>query len=111
MQTQLTKQMKQDWLDALKSGKYIQGIEKLKCSIDGTTKHCCLGVLAEIIPDLSPLIISTSRYESESINSIIYNKIRCVIPNTRILIQVNDSRCDGKYTAIIPLIEELLTID
>ena len=48
----LTKQQKKEWLDALKSGKYIRGTGQLLRN----GKHCCLGVLAEILPNvkLSP---------------------------------------------------------
>jgi hypothetical protein len=42
-------ELKQKWIDALRSGEYAQGIGKL-CSMlpGGTFEHCCLGVLAEI---------------------------------------------------------------
>ena len=37
------------WTDALRSGDYIQGHEKLKqINQDGSCSHCCLGVLCEI---------------------------------------------------------------
>jgi hypothetical protein len=36
--------IKKLWVEALRSGKYEQGHEQLKC--DG--KHCCLGVLCEL---------------------------------------------------------------
>lgn len=36
--------LKQDWIDALRSGKYVQGHSKLYS--DG--KYCCLGVLCRV---------------------------------------------------------------
>lgn len=42
-------ELKQQWLEALRSGKYEQGQSNL-CSISyrGGFEHCCLGVLAEV---------------------------------------------------------------
>ncbi|NBO72453.1 MAG: hypothetical protein EBU66_19235 [Bacteroidetes bacterium] len=37
-------QVKEKWIDALRSGKYEQGSEKLR-SVDG---YCCLGVLCDL---------------------------------------------------------------
>ena len=34
------------WLEALESGKYKQGMGRLRCS--GDNKYCCLGVLCEV---------------------------------------------------------------
>lgn len=46
--------MKQDikerWLKALRSGAFRQGRGRLRqCVRDGVTRHCCLGVLGEIL--------------------------------------------------------------
>lgn len=41
-----TKEIKEKWLTALKSGEYIQGTIVL----EENGQHCCLGVLAEIHP-------------------------------------------------------------
>ena len=43
-------ELKQKWLDALRSGEYQQGQNYL-CN---DSKYCCLGVLAEINGDLAP---------------------------------------------------------
>lgn len=42
-------ELKTKWIEALRSGEYIQGTGEL-CSLDprGHAEHCCLGVLAEI---------------------------------------------------------------
>lgn len=49
------------WIAALRSGKYVQGRQRLK-TVPGTTgvaEHCCLGVLCEVLgmksrPNLGP---------------------------------------------------------
>jgi len=41
-----TQEIKDKWLEALKSGKYIQGTGRLRS--EDKTKHCCLGVLCEV---------------------------------------------------------------
>jgi hypothetical protein len=42
-------EIKQQWLEALRSGKYMQGQGQLVCmDEDSVTGHCCLGVLADI---------------------------------------------------------------
>lgn len=45
--------LKQDWIDALRSGKYRQGRGRL---CDDSSRYCCLGVLCAIQepPDVSP---------------------------------------------------------
>lgn len=41
-------EIKQKWVDALKSGKYQKGKAWLKQNTCGTVQHCCLGVLCEL---------------------------------------------------------------
>jgi hypothetical protein len=36
------------WVDALRSGKYVQGHGQLKNSHNGAATYCCLGVLTEL---------------------------------------------------------------
>ena len=38
--------IKQKWVDALRSGEYKQGTGQLKC--EGTNTFCCLGVLTDV---------------------------------------------------------------
>lgn len=47
-----TQEIKNQWLEALKSGKYIQGFGELVYEKNGQTFHCCIGVLGDIIPFL-----------------------------------------------------------
>lgn len=45
--------LKQQWLNALRSGKYKKGRAALKrVGPDGDVCHCALGVLAEVHPDM-----------------------------------------------------------
>jgi hypothetical protein len=44
MKTKMNPEVKQKWIDALRSGKYEQGSEKLR-SVSG---YCCLGVLCDL---------------------------------------------------------------
>lgn len=46
----LTKEQKAQWVKALRSGEYVQGKDYLKrVDTDGITKHCCLGVLCDVL--------------------------------------------------------------
>lgn len=44
MKTRMKKQVKKMWLKALRSGKYKQARQQLKCE----NKFCCLGVLVDL---------------------------------------------------------------
>jgi hypothetical protein len=44
MKTKMNPEVKQKWIDALRSGEYEQGSEKLR-SVSG---YCCLGVLCDL---------------------------------------------------------------
>lgn len=50
-------ELQQRWRDALRSGQYPQGRHDLK-SAEG--KYCCLGVLCELIPQISQELEGTS---------------------------------------------------
>lgn len=41
-------EIKSQWVDALRSGKYAQGQFGLRETVDGETTYCCLGVLCEL---------------------------------------------------------------
>ena len=45
----MSPELKQKWIDALESGKYIHGKNRLKIIEDGCVKHCCLGVLVDVL--------------------------------------------------------------
>lgn len=40
------------WLEALRSGEYKQGEGNLCRLVDGVERHCCLGVLSELYPNV-----------------------------------------------------------
>ena len=44
LKTKMNPEVKQKWIDALRSGKYEQGSEKLRT----VTGYCCLGVLCDL---------------------------------------------------------------
>lgn len=49
---------KKKWLTALRSGSYTQGAGCLKRTFtDGTTAHCCLGVLTELVDPQHPQLL------------------------------------------------------
>jgi len=109
----LTKQLKEDWLAALKSGKYRQG--KVVLREDDKKEHCCLGVLAEIHPEWS---ISSNGEEC-----VIKGELKSYEPfedllgpsTVGILYTKNDFsyKHDKKrhFESVIPIIEQLPTID
>jgi hypothetical protein len=47
----MTPELKAKWIEALRSGRYEQGVGSLFDSGDKT--YCCLGVLCDIHPDIS----------------------------------------------------------
>lgn len=115
-----TKEIKEKWLNALKSGEYKQVQGKLRTNFG----HCCLGVLAEIHPDLQ---ISEDG-ENCLINSGEKNDENCLITEevgyrpfsilltgavyTRLYHKNDDINLQkGDFSAVIPLIEELPTVD
>jgi len=44
----MNKLSKQKWLDALRSGKYKQGKDNLRNTLNNETEFCCIGVWADI---------------------------------------------------------------
>lgn len=101
---QLTKKIKDKWLAALKSGDYIQGTGRFKIETEqGVIKHCCLGVLCEATNNP----VSTGRGMDN------YCFVETLIDTNMVseLWGTNDLFCDDKYTSVIPLIEQLPTID
>lgn len=52
MKRKFTQEIKDQWLTALKSGKYVQGTGML-IDYDGDKPlHCCIGVLGEVVEGL-----------------------------------------------------------
>lgn len=57
-------EIKERWLEALRSGKYKQGQKLLRArDVDGNEYHCCLGVLCDLAVEAG---VTTVEYEPES---------------------------------------------
>lgn len=101
---EFTKEIKENWLTALKSGDYVQGKYKFEQVDEGITQHCCLGVLCVVLR-----LPATDEDRGGN-----WTPIEEIIPNNELLenlYMTNDNKYDGKYTAVIPLIEAMKTID
>ena len=60
----MNKEAKTKWIEALRSGQYVKGEQQL-CYIDSETKltkHCCLGVLCDITPDVTKQQVNTKDF-------------------------------------------------
>lgn len=112
----LTKQLKEDWLKALKSGDFEQFAGTLR-NPNNFKQCCCLGVLASIHPDIE---IDDSYEEGAC---VIEGKILKYFPfnemgihdvNNSDLVRENDtSYYEGirDYSTVIPLIEQLKAVN
>lgn len=100
----LTKQIKEDWLKALKSGEYVQG--RTLFENKETNKFCCLGVLCKVIGKPTTL---------EKFGGISnWKDVVIILGKQGLHLELaikNDANCDGKFTAVIPMIEQLKTVD
>jgi len=109
---QFTKEIKEKWLNALKSGEYKHGTKQLIFNFENVTTHCCLGVLAEIHPELSLNKFGDCLYEGNHDGYQVF-KDMFGSNNTEILWKVNDNekqKAKG-YNRVIPIIEQLPTVD
>lgn len=105
-----TKEIKDKWITALKSGNFTQVQGRYK-SID-YKRHCCIAVLAETVfkPDDSNLVwqtLTTIPYDSDRGNNNGY-----ALKNR--LVEINDAESDDfkpDYSNVIPFIETLSTVD
>lgn len=109
-----TKEIKEKWLNALKSGKYKQGfyslviMPKSNGNKSGTIEHCCIGVLGEITKGLNN--DSESQNTSQCPYKFLEDNLNRTIINN--LVNVNDNGVDKNnqdYRNVIPLIEQLKT--
>lgn len=109
--TEFTKEIKDKWLDALKSGEFTQGYIQLEYKYEGITKHCCIGVLGCTIEGLSndgDTELPHSPYEF-LLNTVGKGKV-----NELWMKNDKDSGNEeylGGYLNVIPLIEQLETQD
>lgn len=117
----LTKQLKENWLKALKSEEYEQYGKQLR-NPDNHKQMCCLGVLAHIHPNIE--IKDEDNNENKGGSCIVNEEnlrydpfVEMGVHNGNCKVQLasnNDNsynRGIRDYSEIIPLIEQLDTID
>jgi hypothetical protein len=103
--------IKEQWLNALRSGKYEQGYDVLV----GPTQHCCLGVLCEVqgIPKSNEIFQFELEEQDEanfyvgSLPNSFLNKVGLTQADQNRLVKMNDD--DGKtFDQIADWIDENL---
>ena len=105
---EFTKEIKNNWLKALKSGEFKQGFGQLKSYEDA---YCCIGVLGCITEGLTEDVTDeTGQSPYDFLERVIGRE------KERELYQTNDKidyQKTGKtdYSNVIPLIEKLETVD
>jgi len=76
----MNSEVKQKWIDALRSGEYIQGQKNL----ESEGKFCCLGVLCDLaVKDGVPVLVtkdSRSRHVLDSVSFTRYDGSAAVLP-------------------------------
>jgi hypothetical protein len=87
----MDQQIKKQWVEALRSGKYKQGREYLRTELsDGSYSYCCLGVLC----DIREVDLWNSLYPSyddgELPNSTILDKVKLDFYTAQELADMND---------------------
>lgn len=108
-----TKEIKENWLKALKSGEYTQ----CKESLHNTTEklgnrigHCCIGVLGDILPFLD----NNYSYDCNLKSPYEFLTDNLGHGKTRDIFMRNDNTYNytkPDYSNVIPLIEQLETKD
>ena len=108
MKTKMNPEVKQKWIDALRSGKYEQGSERLR-SVSG---YCCLGVLCDIYAkehntewefrgneetNLQPMDYWYYEGESEFLPESVMDWAGLKVPNPSLRIDVEDNDEDNWY--------------
>jgi hypothetical protein len=91
----LNPEVKKDWLTALRSGEYQQ----TKGTLKRGDSYCCLGVLCEVLPDVSwsrndarpAMVIGGMAYSSTSIPPVLRERIGLEETEMTYLIRMNDS--------------------
>lgn len=108
-----TKEIKETWIKALESGKYIQAQGVLVWNrSDGTKNHCCLGVLGEILPELDNNIEKMNCKGDNDPYFFIKESLGEGIEKE--IYSANDKTFDPNkrdYSNVLPLIKELPTED
>ena len=109
----MNKETKNEWLQALKSDKYVQGCAKLRSEdVDGTVCHCCLGVLADVMGEEISEDGRNLDFDKEGFT--MYDEEFIKVPRGTIitLYGMNDSSHrigERKYESVIKIIENIVT--
>jgi hypothetical protein len=97
-----TQQIKDNWIQNLKSGKYVQGAGRLYNSVDNS--YCCIGVLGDCTPGLDNSYVTGKESPYDFLEKTIGNKL------TENLYFTNDRSYDPEhpdYSNVLSLIEQL----
>jgi len=110
----LTKEQKEAWLTALKSGDYKQCQVALKSQLKGIgSVNCCLGVFAEINTniDSSKMDVDTTSVYNELNNILTKQTVEDIYSKNDSYLYWKENPDKRDYSNVIPLIESLETID
>ena len=110
MGLKFTQEVKDKWLENLKSGKYVQGYTVLHNKTKNT--FCCIGVLGDCIEELDNSIEDTK--STNPINPYTFLKDNNI--DIKTIWRTNDKaerEIDNKhdYSCVIPLIETLEVVE
>ncbi len=111
---QFTKEVKENWLNNLKSGKYKQGFGELYISNDNT--YCCIGVLGHCTEGLTSNENDFNSTDSNNPYGFLHKNIRVEKTNelwkkNDALLYQDDESYPRDYSNVISLIEALPTVD
>jgi len=108
MSTKTKQQMKTEWLEALRSGKYPQVQRALKgITGDGEEGYCCLGVFCSVVLGEEPELCVVDEYSGfvEGPEET-YSKISVILGDVATMgIKMNDR--DYTFSTIADMIEEM----
>jgi len=99
----ITQEIKDKWLEALKSGNYTQTNGRLKKD----NSHCCLGVLAEV---LGQTITKEGNETLQQDTCDVYDELYYNIRLVQLIDANDDSYYNGvrDYSTVIPIIESIV---
>jgi hypothetical protein len=115
MDFKFTKELKEAWLEALRSGKYTQYGGKLM-NPDNPNEMCCLGVLSTLLPNVS---ITNDGYncilDDEEVAYEPFNKMGLHQGDEKYNLAHNNDKSYSKgvrdFSVVIPIIETIPTVD
>lgn len=94
--------IKKQWVEALRSGKYTQGegsLAKRDDDFNCKLKHCCLGVLCEVIGISREPVEGSNTYVYDGSDEVLPEKVRESLDITEMeqkdLIDLNDGRTNN----------------